>query len=89
MDIGGWLRSLGLERYEPAFVQNAIDTDVLPELTEGDLETLGIPLGDRKLSHQGHQGDGGRLSRCAHHEAKPERGRRAATRRRLAVSGVI
>ena len=33
---------------ESAFVQNAIDTDVLPELTEGDLETLGIPLGDRK-----------------------------------------
>jgi class 3 adenylate cyclase/predicted ATPase len=48
MDIGGWLRSLGLERYESAFVQNAIDTDVLPELTEGDLESLGIPLGDRK-----------------------------------------
>ena len=27
---------------------NAIDTDVLPELTEGDLEKLGVPLGDRK-----------------------------------------
>jgi class 3 adenylate cyclase/tetratricopeptide (TPR) repeat protein len=48
MDVGGWLRSLGLGRYEPAFVQNAIDVDVLSELTEGDLETLGIPLGDRK-----------------------------------------
>jgi class 3 adenylate cyclase/predicted ATPase len=48
MDIGGWLRNLGLGQYESAFVQNAIDTDVLPELTEGDLETLGIPLGDRK-----------------------------------------
>ena len=31
-----------------AFIENAIDTDVLPELTEGDLEKLGIPLGDRK-----------------------------------------
>ena len=48
MDIGGWLRTLGLGQYESAFVQNAIDTDVLPELTEGDLEKLGIPLGDRK-----------------------------------------
>jgi class 3 adenylate cyclase/predicted ATPase len=48
MDIGGWLRTLGLGQFEPAFVQNAIDTDVLPELTEGDLEKLGIPLGDRK-----------------------------------------
>ncbi len=48
MDIGGWLQSLGLGQYGPTFVQNAIDTDVLPELTEGDLEKLGIPLGDRK-----------------------------------------
>lgn len=48
MDIGGWLRTLGLGQYEPTFTQNAIDTDVLPELTEGDLEKLGIPLGDRK-----------------------------------------
>src|SRR5690348_16448965 len=48
MDIGGWLRTLGLGQYESTFVQNAIDTDVLPELTEGDLEKLGIPLGDRK-----------------------------------------
>ena len=48
MDVGGWLRNLGLGQYEPAFIENAIDTDVLPELTEGDLEKLGIPLGDRK-----------------------------------------
>ncbi len=48
MDIGGWLRNLGLGRYESAFIENAIDTDVLPELTEGDLEKLGMPLGDRK-----------------------------------------
>src|ERR1700674_1757227 len=48
MDVGGWLRSLGFQRYEPAFVENAIDSDVLPELTEDDLEKLGIPLGDRK-----------------------------------------
>jgi class 3 adenylate cyclase/predicted ATPase/ABC-type transport system involved in cytochrome c biogenesis ATPase subunit len=48
MDVGGWLRDLGLGRYEPTFIENAIDSDVLPELTEGDLEKLGIPLGDRK-----------------------------------------
>src|SRR5215475_14140246 len=48
MDVGGWLRDLGLGRYEPAFVENAIDSDVLPELTEDDLKKLGIPLGDRK-----------------------------------------
>src|SRR5215472_14044939 len=48
MDVGGWLRDLGLGHYEPAFIENAIDGDVLPELTEGDLKKLGIPLGDRK-----------------------------------------
>jgi class 3 adenylate cyclase/tetratricopeptide (TPR) repeat protein len=48
MDVGGWLRSLGLEKYEQAFIANAIDYDVLPELTEIDFEKLGVPLGDRK-----------------------------------------
>jgi class 3 adenylate cyclase len=48
MDVVGWLRNLELGQYERAFIENAIDTDVLLELTEGDLEKLGIPLGDRK-----------------------------------------
>jgi len=48
MRIRDWLRSIGLEQYEAVFRQNAIDSDVLRELSEGDLEKLGIPLGDRK-----------------------------------------
>jgi class 3 adenylate cyclase len=48
MDVGGWLRSLGLEEYEAAFRENKVDADVLPELTELDLEKLGVPLGHRK-----------------------------------------
>jgi class 3 adenylate cyclase/tetratricopeptide (TPR) repeat protein len=48
MDVGVWLRNLGLGRYEQTFAENVIDGDVLGELTEGDLEKLGIPLGDRK-----------------------------------------
>ena len=44
MDVGDWLRSLGLERHEPAFRDNSIDADVLPELTDGDLEKLGVNL---------------------------------------------
>ncbi len=48
MDLGGWLRSLGLDQYEATFRANEIDTDVLPELTEIDLEKLGVPLGHRK-----------------------------------------
>jgi hypothetical protein len=46
MDLGGWLRNLGLGQYEATFRANEIDTDVLPELTETDLlEKLGVPLG--------------------------------------------
>ena len=48
MSVGEWLRSLGLGQYEPAFIESAIDLDVLPELTEDDLEKLGMRLGDRK-----------------------------------------
>src|SRR5215467_10379414 len=48
MDIAAWLRDLGLERYEPTFRENEIDAEVLPELTEADLVTLGLPLGPRK-----------------------------------------
>ena len=33
MDIGEWLRGLGLEQYAPAFANNAIGWDVLPKLT--------------------------------------------------------
>ena len=48
MDLGGWLRRLGLDQYEATFRANEIDTDVLSELTEIDLEKLGVPLGHRK-----------------------------------------
>ena len=48
MDIAGWLRGLGMQQYEAAFRDNAIDLEVLPELTEPDLEKLGVLLGHRK-----------------------------------------
>ena len=44
MDIGGWLRGLGLERYEQAFRENEIDEEVLPGLTADDLKDLGVAL---------------------------------------------
>src|SRR5262249_9929311 len=48
MDLGGWLRNLGLEQYEAAFRENAIDANVLPDLTDQDLEKLGVLLGHRR-----------------------------------------
>ena len=44
MDIDGWLRSLGLGKYEAAFRDNAIDEKVLPRLTAEDLKDLGVGL---------------------------------------------
>jgi class 3 adenylate cyclase len=44
MDIGGWLRSLGLERYEAAFRENEITEKVLPNLTAEDLKDLGVVI---------------------------------------------
>src|SRR5215813_745434 len=50
MDIGGWLRGLGLGRYEQAFRDNEIDLRVLPELTADDLKELGVAaIGHRRL----------------------------------------
>ena len=48
MDVAAWLRGLGLERYTTLLRDHAIDADVLPELSDADLEKLGIPLGHRK-----------------------------------------
>src|SRR6266511_276463 len=44
MDVGSWLRGLGLERYEAAFRENEIDETVLPSLTADDLKDLGVGL---------------------------------------------
>jgi len=49
MDLGGWLRSLGLGQYEAAFRANEIDETVLPSLTAEDLKELGVEaLGHRR-----------------------------------------
>jgi class 3 adenylate cyclase/predicted ATPase len=44
MDLGGWLRNLGLEQYEAAFRDNAINEKVLPRLTAEDLKDLGVVI---------------------------------------------
>jgi class 3 adenylate cyclase len=49
MDVADWLRGLGLERYEPAFRENRIDSDLLPRLSAEDLKDLGVTVvGDRR-----------------------------------------
>src|SRR5271165_219874 len=48
MDVGDWLRSLGLGQYDALFRENEIDAEVLFELTDADLEKFGVPFGHRK-----------------------------------------
>ena len=48
MDVGDWLRGLGLGQYEATFRDSEVDAEVLLELTDADLEKLGMPLGHRK-----------------------------------------
>ena len=45
--IAHWLDGLGLGQYASVFAENAIDEEVLPELTEDHLKELGVPLGHR------------------------------------------
>jgi class 3 adenylate cyclase len=44
VDFAAWLRELGLDQYERAFLDNAIDADVLPTLTVDDLKDIGVTV---------------------------------------------
>ena len=47
--IRDWLDSIGLGGYHDTFVQNAVDLELVPHLTDGDINDLGIEkFGDRK-----------------------------------------
>lgn len=44
MDLKAWLGNLGLAQYEQAFLDNAIDLDVLSKLTADDLKDIGVTV---------------------------------------------
>src|SRR6516164_8080553 len=49
IDVGAWLRDLGLGQYEAAFRDNEIDATVLANLTQEDLKEIGVgPVGHRR-----------------------------------------
>jgi len=47
-DFELWLQSVGLEKYAQVFASHDIDLTVAPDLTEQDLEKLGLSLGHRR-----------------------------------------
>ena len=46
--IADWLEELGMSEYAQRFADNCIDFSVLPDLTDQDLEKMGVILGDRR-----------------------------------------
>ncbi|MDF0650372.1 MAG: adenylate/guanylate cyclase domain-containing protein [Nitrospira sp.] len=92
--VAAWLKSLGLDRYRELFEQNAITWDVLPELNDDDLASMGIVLGHRKqllraIAQLSHSGEGETAATLASTTAKdttpPSSGRDQAERRQLTV----
>ena len=47
-DLAEWLDRHGLGQYAQVFLENNIEFSILPDLTEDDLEKLGVTLGHRK-----------------------------------------
>jgi class 3 adenylate cyclase len=77
-EIGAWLEKLGLERYRQVFIEQEIDTQILPDLTEAELKAIGIPLGPRKKIIKATRA----LRSCAHVESRRQAGERIATKSR-------
>jgi SAM domain (Sterile alpha motif) len=46
--IAEWLKKLGVAEYLQRFVENRVDLSVLPDLTDQDLEKLGVSRRDRR-----------------------------------------
>jgi predicted ATPase/class 3 adenylate cyclase len=84
MDVGGWLRDLGLEQYATLFRASEIDAEVLPELNDADLEKLGLPMGHRKRVLKGIAELRAARKDSAPRPAEPDP-RDAAERRQLTV----
>jgi class 3 adenylate cyclase/predicted ATPase len=85
LDVGAWLEELGLGQYRALFSEQAIDHDVLPDLTDDDLVRLGIPLGHRKKLFKAIDDLLGRQTTEQHAPIRLVRTRPDAERRQLTV----
>jgi class 3 adenylate cyclase/predicted ATPase len=90
MEVGGWLRSLGLDQYEANFRENKIDAGLLPRLTADDLKDIGVSaVGDRRRLLDAIATLAGATPaetfRRAHQPAQPKSPQLAAERRPITV----
>ena len=84
MDVGAWLRGLGLGQYEQAFRDNDVDAEPAAELTADDLRELGVAsVGHRKrllaaiAALRAEAASAGAAPRRARRDAVPARRRSA------------
>ena len=95
VSVASWLESLGLGQYAPAFDANAIDAEMLPELTAEDLKEIGVAaLAHRKKIIQAIEDLGGGSPQVrkpaaplgiGQHSQQSNPRRREAERRQLTV----
>ena len=83
-ELQSWLEKIGLGQYAATFVDNDIDLAVLPELSDADLQSLGLSLGHRRRLQRAVAGLGKTLEPAEPDAGEPE-ARREAERRQLAV----
>src|SRR5215468_11185085 len=80
-DLAEWLRRYDLGQYAQTFAENHIEYSVLPDLTEDDLEKLGVSLGHRKMLLRAINADRAATTRAAAGiEASPAQHREAEFR---------
>ena len=77
--IADWLEKLGMSEYAERFAENDIEIDILPELTDHDLEGLGVSLGHRRRILRAIRELGGLA------QAAPQTAPSSAERRQLTV----
>jgi SAM domain (Sterile alpha motif) len=55
MSFREWLGQIGLARCGQVLLENGIDFDIAPDLTENDLLSIGLNLGDTKVAEGARQ----------------------------------
>jgi class 3 adenylate cyclase len=85
MEVGDWLRRLGLGQYEVAFREKEVDGEVLRNLTADDLEDLGVTLVGHRRKILAAIGKLSGSSHAPDNETKPSSVASSAERRQLTV----
>ena len=86
-EIADWLDKLGMSEYALRFAENCVDFSALPDLSDQDLEKMGVVLGDRRkiLRAIAALGNAAQKSSAPAETTSAARQRDAAERRQVTV----